>query len=73
MIDNLKIINFLQDFSYARLRYLQQLNDVPSDNLKSILLCNVVSKKGDIFVHNTKKTDEDKLVALDILCNIRTD
>ena len=33
-----------------------------------ILSGNFVSKKGDIFVHNTQRIDEKMLVALDLLC-----
>ena len=71
MIDKLKVINFLQDFGCARLSHLQKLNNAPTDNFKNILFGNVVSKKGDIFVHNTKKIDDDMLVALDILCKYK--
>ena len=31
----------------------------------------MVSKKGDIFVHNTKKIDYKMLIALDILCKYK--
>jgi len=31
----------------------------------------MVHKKGDIFVHNTKKIDYNMLVALDILCKYK--
>lgn len=71
MIDKLKVINFLQDFGCASLSHLQKLNNAPTDNFKNILFGNVVSKKGDVFVHNTKKIDDDMLVALDILCKYK--
>ena len=32
---------------------------------------NVVSKKNEIFVHNTRRIDENMLVALDILCKYK--
>ena len=32
----------------------------------------MVSKKGDIFVHNTKKIDNKLLIVLDILCKYKT-
>ena len=50
MIDNLKIINFLQDFGCTKLEHLQILFDNTDNNFKSILKSNVITKKGDIFV-----------------------
>lgn len=66
-----KIINFLQDFGSAKLEHLQRLFDEYNNNFKNILSSNVISKKGDIFVHNTQKIDENMLVALDILCRYK--
>lgn len=66
-----KIINFLQDFGSAKLEHLQRLFDDYNNNFKSILSNNIISKKGDIFVHNTQKIDENMLVALDILCRYK--
>lgn len=71
MIDKLKIINFLQDFGCAKLEHLQILFNDKSENFKSILSSNFISKKGNIFVHNNSKIDEKMLTALDILCNYR--
>ena len=71
MIDRLKVINFLQDFGCAKLSHLQQLFEDKNDNFKNILHSNVISKKGDIFVHNTRKIDDNMLVALDILCKYK--
>lgn len=68
MIDKLKIMNFLQDFGCAKLEHLQKLFKLPEDNFKNILNRNMVSKKGNIFVHNTKQIDDNMLTALDILC-----
>lgn len=31
----------------------------------------MISKKGDIFVHNTQKIDDNMLVALDVLCRYK--
>lgn len=31
----------------------------------------MISKKGDIFVHNTQRIDDNMLVALDILCRYK--
>ena len=31
----------------------------------------MVSRKEDIFVHNTKRIDEKMLIALDILCKFK--
>ncbi len=67
MVDKLKVINFLQDFGCARLDQLQKLYNAEDDNFKNILSGNIVSKKGEIFVHNTKKINEKMLIALDIL------
>ena len=66
-----KIINFLQDFGSAKLEHLQRLFDEYNNNFKNILSTNVISKKGDIFVHNTQKIDDNMLVALDILCRYK--
>lgn len=71
MVDKLKVINFLQDFGCAKLEHLQILFNSNNDNFKSILNSSMVSKKGDIFVHNTKKIDEQMLIALDILCKYK--
>ena len=71
MVDKLKVINFLQDFGCARLDQLQKLYNAPEDNFKSILSSNMVSKKGNVFVHNTKTIDNNILVALDILCKYK--
>lgn len=71
MVDKLKVINFLQDFGCARLDQLQKLYNAPEDNFKNILTGNMVSRKGDVFVHNTKKIDDKMLIALDILCKYK--
>lgn len=71
MVDKLKVINFLQDFGCAKLEQLQKLYDAPEDNFKNILSNNMVSKKGDIFVHNTKNIDNNMLIALDVLCKYK--
>lgn len=71
MVDRLKVINFLQDFGCARLNQLQILFKSKTDNFKNILSGNMVSRKGDIFVHNTKKINENMLIALDILCKYK--
>ncbi len=68
MVNKQKVINFLQDFGCARLNQLQKLYNAPEDNFKNILSGNMVSKKDDIFVHNTKDIDNNMLIALDILC-----
>lgn len=68
---NTKIINFLQDFGSAKIEHLQRLFDEYNNNFKNILSTNVVSKKRDIFVHNTQKIDDNMLVALDILCRYK--
>lgn len=70
-MDKLKVINFLQDFGCAKLEHLQILFDTKNNNFKNILSSNMVHKKGDIFVHNTKKIDNSMLVALDILCKYK--
>lgn len=71
MVDKLKVINFLQDFGCARLDQLQKLYNAPEDNFKNILTGNMVSRKGDIFVHNTNAIDNNMLVALDVLCKYK--
>ena len=69
--EEIKVINFLQDFGCATLRQLQILFCKPNDNFKDILSGNLVSKNGEVFVHNTKTIDDKMLVALDILCKYR--
>lgn len=71
MVDKLKVINFLQDFGCARLNQLQILYNDEKNNFNNILNGNMVSKKGDIFVHNTKKINDKMLIALDILCKYK--
>lgn len=71
MIDKIKVINFLQDFGCARLDQLQKLYKDENNNFKNILNGNIVSKKGNIFVHNTKKIDDNMIIALDILCKYK--
>ena len=71
MVNKLKVINFLQDFGCARLSHLQKLYGDENNNFKNVLDGNIVSKKGDIFVHNTKKINEKMLIALDILCKYK--
>ena len=71
MVDKIKIINFLQDFGCARLDQLQILYGEKENNFKNILQGNIVSRKGDIFVHNTRKINDKMLIALDILCKYK--
>ena len=66
-----KVLNFLQDFGCAKLEHLQILFNDENNNFKNILSNNMVSKKSDIFVHNTKRIDQKMLVALDILCKYK--
>ena len=71
MEDKLKVINFLQDFGCAKLEHLQKLFEEKNNNFKSILSSNMISKKGDVFVHNTKSINNKMLIALDILCKYK--
>ena len=71
MIDKTKVLNFMQDFGCSRLEHLQILFNDKNNNFKNILDNNVVSKKDNIFVHNTKKIDNNMLIALDILCKFK--
>lgn len=71
MEDKSTVINFLQDFGCAKLFHLQTLFSNEKNNFKNILNSGIVSKKGDIFVHNTKKVDNNTLIALDILCKYK--
>lgn len=71
MVDKEKVLNFIQDFGCSKLEHLQTLFDDKNNNFKNILDNNMVSKKGNIFIHNTKKIDERMLVALDILCKYK--
>lgn len=71
MNDDLKIINFIQDFGCVTLKQLQILFNRPNDNLKNILSSNVISRKNDIFVHNTATVDIKMISALEILCKYK--
>ncbi len=71
MIDNLKIINFIQDFGCAKIEQLQIIFNDNKNTFKSILSSNMVSKKGTIMVHNTKQINNQMLIALDILCKYK--
>ena len=71
MIDEKKVIDFLQDFECAKLEHLQILFDSPNFNFKNILRNNVVSLKNNVFIHNRRRLNEDMLVALDILCKYK--
>lgn len=71
MVDQLKVLNFLQDFGCARLEHLQIIFNDNKNNFKNVLSSNMVSKKGGIFVHNTRTIDNKMLVALDILCKFK--
>ena len=64
-------IDFIQDFGCARLEQLQILFDEPNNNFKKLLYGNMISKKDDIFVHNTKAIDENMLIAIDVLCKFK--
>ena len=61
----------MQDFGCAKLEQLQILFNDKTDNFKSILSSNMISKKDNIFVHNTKRIDNNMLVAIDILCQYK--
>lgn len=71
MIDNRKVINFIQDFGCAKLEQLQIIFEDEKNSFKSILSSNIVSKKGNIFVYNNNQIDEQMLTALDILCKFK--
>lgn len=68
MIDEQKVLNFIQDFGCAKLEHLQILFGDKNSSFKQILKGNMVSKKGDVFVHNTRVVYEKMLIALDVLC-----
>lgn len=71
MVDKEKVINFLQDCGCAKLNHLQVLFNDKNNNFKNVLDSNMISKKGDIFVHNTKRINDKMLIALDILCKYK--
>ena len=68
MVDKVKVINFLQDFGCANLKQLQVLFGDKESNFRNILNDNLVSRKGDVFVHNTQSIDSNMLVAIDLVC-----
>lgn len=67
-MDSLKVINFIQDFGCVTLEQLQILFDDKRNNFKNILNGGIISKKDNIFIHNTKKIDKKMLAAIDVLC-----
>lgn len=69
--ERIKIINFLQDFGCATLKQLQVLYNKPNDNFKDILIGNLVSKKGDIFIHNNAELNMKTINALNVLCRYK--
>lgn len=73
MLENekIKVINFLQDFGCATLEQLQILFNKPNDNFKYILTRNIISRKGNIFVHNAQEIDMKMIYALDVLCKYK--
>ena len=56
------VINFLQDFGCATLEQLQILTDDKTNNFKYLLQSNIVSKKGNIFVHNNSSNIDNIIV-----------
>lgn len=72
MVDKTKVLNFLQDFGCAKIEQLQILFNDKNNNFKNVLDSNMVSKKGDIFVHNTRRIEDKTLIALDILCKYKS-
>lgn len=71
MVNYLDAMNFIQDFGCARLKDLQILYDAKDDNFNKLLEGNMITKKGDIFVHNTAKINEDMLKAISLLCKFK--
>lgn len=71
MVDKQKVENFLQDFGCAKLEQLQILFESKNNNFKSVLSNNNVTRKNDIFVHNTRKINNNMLLALDVLCRYK--
>ena len=53
------------------MKQLQILFNKPNDNFKNILSNNVISRKGDILVHNTATIDMKMIYAIDILCKYK--
>ena len=71
MVDKEKVINFLQDFGCAKMEHLQILFNANNDNFNNTLTSNMISKKGNIFIHNSQKSNTNMLIALDILCKYK--
>lgn len=71
MNESLEILNFIQDFGCAKIEQIEKLFGSKNINFKNILNSNMVSKKNDIYVHNTKTIDETMLIAIDILCKFK--
>ena len=51
MNDELKIINFIQDFGCVTLKQLQILFNRPNDNFKNILSSNCCTSNGKYYMH----------------------
>ena len=55
MNDELKIINFIQDFGCATLKQLQILFNKPHDNFKNILSKNIISTTFSVCLISLKR------------------
>ena len=71
MENDLKIINFLQDFGCATIDQLKILTGKADYYFRNIINSDVVSKKGNILVHNTRKIDKKMIAALNVLCRYK--
>ena len=62
-----RILNFIQDFGCVSEKQLQKLFECNRNDFKDILNSNTVSKKKDIYVHNSRAIDNKMIAALDVL------
>lgn len=62
-----RVLNFLQDFGCATEEQLQKLFGCNKSDFKDILSSNTVSKKKNIYVHNTRTVDNKMIAALHVL------
>ena len=71
MTDYKKVIDFIQEFGCAKLEHLQILFNEKNNSFNQILNNNMISKKDGVFIHNTRRLDNNMLIALDALCQYK--
>lgn len=69
--DEIKIINFIEDFGCCKISHLETLFKINKITLKNILREHYINKKNDIIVFKNREVDKKMLAALDVLCKYK--